>query len=75
MAFDSVSAFLVMEGHGPYVWTCYAVFFLLTGWLAAWSLRERRRVIRRQLHRMRLDADATAARPVSGGNFKRINSS
>ncbi|MEE3170344.1 MAG: heme exporter protein CcmD [Pseudomonadota bacterium] len=45
MAFDSFSAFVVMEGHGPYVWACYGVFFLLMIGLMAISLRRRRAVI------------------------------
>lgn len=45
MAFDSFSAFMVMEGHGPYVWACYAVFFLLMIGLMVWSLRRRKAVI------------------------------
>lgn len=45
MAFDSFSAFMVMEGHGPYVWSCYAVFFLLFVGLMIWSLRRQKTVI------------------------------
>ncbi|MCG7199207.1 heme exporter protein CcmD [Marinobacter pelagius] len=41
MAFDSFSAFIAMEGHGPYVWTCYGVFFVLMVGLMAWSRRRR----------------------------------
>ena len=44
MAFDSFSAFMVMEGHGPYVWSCYAAFFLLMIGLMVWSLRRRKAV-------------------------------
>ncbi len=39
MAFDSFSAFLVMEGHGPYVWVCYGVFVLLLAGMMFWSFR------------------------------------
>ncbi|WP_372996919.1 heme exporter protein CcmD [Marinobacter sp.] len=45
MAFDSFSAFMVMEGHGPYVWSCYAAFFLLMVGLMIWSVRRRRAAI------------------------------
>lgn len=48
MAFDSFNAFLVMDGHGPYVWTCYGVFFLLMGLLAWLSVFERHQVVRAQ---------------------------
>lgn len=42
MAFESLSAFIAMEGHGPYVWTCYAVFFLCLAGMMIQSLRRRR---------------------------------
>lgn len=45
MAFESLSAFILMEGHGPYVWACYGVFFLLMVLLMVGSARQRRSVI------------------------------
>lgn len=45
MAFDSFSAFIAMEGHGPYVWACYAVFFVLMAALVFGSVRSRNQVI------------------------------
>ena len=45
MAFESLSAFIAMEGHGPYVWTCYAVFFLCLVALMLQSLRRRRALL------------------------------
>lgn len=45
MAFDSFAAFLTMEGHGPYVWTCYGAFFVLMVSMMVWSLRRRKAVI------------------------------
>ncbi|HEV8077994.1 MAG TPA: heme exporter protein CcmD [Marinobacter sp.] len=45
MAFDSFGAFLAMEGHGPYVWACYAVFFLLMAMLMVGSYRRRNAVL------------------------------
>lgn len=39
MAFDSFSAFIVMEGHGPYVWVCYAVFVILLAGMMIWSVK------------------------------------
>ncbi|XKE44944.1 heme exporter protein CcmD [Halomonas organivorans] len=53
MAFDSVSAFLAMGGHAPYVWTAYgatAALLLGVGWHAR---AERRRVIRELRRRAR----------------------
>lgn len=81
MAFDSLSAFWVMEGHGPFVWTCYAVFFLLVGGLAWWSLRERRQLVASHRRQLRMEqnsdtsaAEATMTRPAAA-NFQRINPS
>ncbi|MFL1466199.1 heme exporter protein CcmD [Marinobacter sp. DUT-3] len=75
MAFDSLTSFIAMEGHGSYVWTCYGVFFLLLGGLVYWSLRQRRQVMaaqRRELARapagnMAADQRARAA------SFTRVN--
>jgi len=44
VAFESFSAFIAMEGHGPYVWTCYGVFLVSVIGLMVWS-RQRRRVM------------------------------
>ncbi len=48
MEFDSISAFLFMEGHGPYVWSCYAVFMLALGAVALWSVKRQSAVMRQQ---------------------------
>ncbi|MED5468281.1 MAG: heme exporter protein CcmD [Pseudomonadota bacterium] len=45
MAFDSFSAFIAMEGHGPYVWACYAVFAVLLVGLMIWSSRHHQAVM------------------------------
>lgn len=77
MAFDSFSAFILMDGHGPYVWTCYGAFFLLTGLIAWQSLRERRRVVRDQQRQQALASAGQAQRSESlsvGGSFQRIPS-
>ncbi|OEY67098.1 heme exporter protein CcmD [Marinobacter sp. X15-166B] len=84
MQFDSFAAFLFMEGHGPYVWTCYAVFTLALVGLAWWSLKQRTAVIRQQYHaqlraeRRQASADAHTATDGSGtpaASFSRIHPS
>lgn len=45
MAFDSFSAFMAMEGHGPYVWGSYAVFALLLFGMMVWSVKRNQSVI------------------------------
>ena len=52
MAFDSFGAFIAMDGHGPYVWACYGVFFLMMGAVAWWSLRQRRLLMTLQRRQM-----------------------
>jgi len=73
MAFDSFGAFMVMEGHGPYVWTCYAFFFLLMGAMTWWSLRQRRSVITRQQRSM--ESPPIGEQRTAAASFTRIESS
>lgn len=55
MQFDSLSAFIAMGTHGPYVWTCYGVTAFLIGlcvlaprWRLRRILARERRLQRRQ---------------------------
>ncbi|WP_421844491.1 heme exporter protein CcmD [Marinobacter algicola] len=73
MAFDSFGAFLAMGGHGPYVWACYAMFFLLMGGVIWWSLRQRRVVIAQQQRRA-APMPSADERPAAA-SFTRIESS
>lgn len=73
MAFDSFGAFIAMEGHGPYVWTCYFVFVLLMGAIVLWSLRQRRFVIGQQ--RRRMDIAQGRDQSPAGASFTRIEPS
>lgn len=73
MAFDSFSAFIAMEGHGPYVWACYAVFVVLLGGLMIWSARRNRAVYdscRRRLEQQQGSKDS--ARPKAVATFTRV---
>ncbi|HLS98819.1 MAG: heme exporter protein CcmD [Porticoccaceae bacterium] len=57
--FDSLAAFLAMDGHGAFIWLSYGITLLVLAWLVATPLIRARRVraeIRRQ-HR----ATATSA--------------
>lgn len=74
MAFDSLAAFLSMEGHGPYVWTCYGAFFVLMASLMIWSVRRRRAVIqscRRQFESLEGKDGSAATR--AAATFTRVN--
>lgn len=46
--FDSFQAFMWMDGHGPYVWTCYAVVMLTLVILAVEPILKRKRFIKEQ---------------------------
>ncbi|MBW4933676.1 heme exporter protein CcmD [Marinobacter sp. F4206] len=74
MAFESFAAFLSMEGHGPYVWTCYGAFFVLMAAMMVWSLRRRRAVIescRRQYESLEANDGGAANR--ASATFTRVN--
>lgn len=80
MQFDSFQALMTMEGHGPYVWTCYAVFFVLMIALAVWSRRQRKALIRQQVRQHALQQrqqGRAAAEPAAAasGDFSPINQS
>lgn len=72
MAFDSLSAFLAMEGHGPYVWTCYGVFFVLMVGLMVWSSRRRSATMEacRRIYERQDQGGQQAARPAA--TFTRV---
>lgn len=64
MAFESLADFLAMGKHGPYVWSCYVLTFMVVFGLL-WQARvERKRFMREQLAQMRRDARKNPA--VSG---------
>lgn len=74
MAFDSFASFIAMEGHGPYVWACYGVFFLLMAVLIAWSLRSKRAAV--EACRRRFETTSDTGREAASGasaTFARVN--
>ncbi len=74
MAFDSFSAFIAMEGHGPYVWACYAVFFALMAVLMIGSVRSRTAIIEscRRGYEFQTEKSKVAA-PTPSASFARVN--
>lgn len=60
MAFDSLQAFLSMGGRGPYVWTCYAAFFVTMVVITRWSINRRRKVITQVKRKQRLSSRSRA---------------
>ncbi|PHQ26661.1 heme exporter protein CcmD [Marinobacter guineae] len=75
MAFDSFSAFLVMEGHGPYVWACYGVFFVLMIAMMVWSVHRRKAAIEscRRGYEFQADRSEQQAARGSAASFTRVN--
>ena len=53
MAFESLEAFLAMGGHALYVWTAYAITFVVIGFIAVWPVRRGRRFLREEAMRQR----------------------
>lgn len=51
-----MSALFAMDGYGPYVWTCYAVFVLMLLWDLAMPWLRRRHVLADIRSRVRRDA-------------------
>lgn len=76
MAFDSLQAFWLMEGHGPYVWTCYGAFLAGLVGLALWSRHRRKVVIREQQRQLARDRqDQGESTPAAAATFSRIHPS
>lgn len=46
--FDSLAAFLQMNGHGPYVWACYVITVILLLFLVVYPLLQKRQFIVQQ---------------------------
>ncbi|MDX1589337.1 MAG: heme exporter protein CcmD [Oleiphilaceae bacterium] len=53
MPFDSLSAFIAMGGHGPYVWTSYGVSALVIALCILAPRWRLRRIIARERRLMR----------------------
>ena len=61
MAFDSFTAFIEMGGHGPFVWSCYALFFVSLAVMVWWSLRQRRQLQARLRRQWQLESRRTGS--------------
>ncbi|MCH4562032.1 heme exporter protein CcmD [Halomonas sp. EGI 63088] len=66
MAFASFNEFLAMGGHGPYVWTSWAVTAALLGGIVIHARSERRQLLRNLQRRARRERRLAGGRaPVS----------
>jgi heme exporter protein D len=50
--FDNLAAFLSMDGHGPYVWSAYAISAVVILYLVVIPLRRQRKLIIDEKKRM-----------------------
>lgn len=52
--FESMAEFMLMNGHGPYVWASYAITFMVLIYLLLSPLLQHKSFIKRQqkLHRL-----------------------
>ena len=46
--FDSLDAFITMGGHGPYVWTCYLVVYIIIIYLTVSPLLAKKAFLKQQ---------------------------
>jgi heme exporter protein D len=53
MSFASISEFLAMGTHGPFVWTCYAISLAVLALNVALPVLARRRFLQDEARRMR----------------------
>lgn len=65
MAFDSLSAFLAMGGHGAYVWSAWGLTGLLLVGVVVHARAERRALLRDLRRRARRKQRRGASTPVS----------
>lgn len=59
MQFDSVSALMMMEGHGVFVWSVYGLAFVVLILLAINPLLKKRQFFIEQSMRLRREQQAT----------------
>lgn len=75
LAFDSLAAFIEMEGHGAYVWTCYGVFLVALVLMVLWSRRRHKTVLRHQRQQLSRE-DSGAIKPTpAAATFTRVHPS
>lgn len=60
--FPDFQSFLWMNGHGPYVWSCYVITFLGLAFLALEPRLQRKRFIKQQKSLARRKSSAAGER-------------
>ncbi len=64
--FESIADFIAMNGHGPYVWSAYAITFAVLFFLLASPLIQKKAFIKQQQKHQKL----TQANNVAGESIK-----
>lgn len=59
--FDSLSEFILMNGHGPYVWVCYFVTFVVLASLLIMPVLKSRKFIQQQRRLAKREASNNTA--------------
>lgn len=58
--FDSLAAFLYMDGHGVYVWACYAIVYAILIYLTLSPLLQKQRFLKQQKKWLQLQQNSAA---------------
>lgn len=59
--FDSIAAFFAMNGHGPYVWACYAITFAILLALVIAPLVQKKSFLKQQKKWQQLQKNSSAS--------------
>ena len=65
MSFDSLAAFVAMDGHGGYVWSAYALALGVVLFIIVSPLRRRRRFLADQASRLKRSGADRAGPPAT----------
>lgn len=58
--FDSLAAFIHMDGHGVYVWTCYALVYAILIYLTVSPLLQKKNFLKQQKKWQQLQKDTSS---------------
>ncbi len=53
MYFESFSELIAMDGHGPYVWTCYGIALVILVFNVASPLLRKKQFLQEQVRRLK----------------------
>lgn len=59
--FDTLSEFLHMAGHGPYVWVCYAAGLLAIGFIISGPIMKHKKIVNQSIQLRAIQVRAVEA--------------